>query len=253
MKNLEKPTNQSFEVVSKEVQEALNYAYKKVISLIGEDQAIKELGFAKQLISKSPSLQKCSIDSITDSVVNVGRLNITLNPALKLAHLIPRDNKCVLEVSYMGLISILKKSGGCKYIDAFVVYQDEEFNYDPANGTLHHVPYHATTEAEQRNRKAIGVYSRAVLTTGENVYCFMPMWEVDKVRNVSKNKGEKWSAWNMWEEEMIKKTVIRRHFKLLVSGTELEEVAEAINIEEQNNPIVKSNSKSSLFDLNFDE
>lgn len=253
MKSINETTNNSLEVISKEVQEALNSAYKRVISMIGKDQAMRELGFSKQLISKSNSLQKCSIDSITDSVINVGRLNITLNPALKLAHLIPRDGKCVLEVSYMGLISILKKSGGCKYIDAFIVYQDEEFQYDPAMGTLRHVPYHAVTEVEQRNRKAIGVYSRAVLTSGESVYCFMPMWEIDKVRNVSKNKGEKWSAWNMWEEEMIKKTVIRRHFKLLVSGTDLEEVAEVINIEEQNNPLVKSNAKSSLFDLNFDE
>jgi recombination protein RecT len=184
--------------------------------------------------------------------VNVGRLNITLNPALKLAHLIPRDGKCVLDVSYMGLIAILKRSGGCKYIDATIVYQDEEFNYNPAIGTIHHIPYFAMSEVEQKSRKAIGVYSRAVLTSGENVYCFMPMWEIDKVRNVSKNKGEKWSAWNMWEEEMIKKSVIKRHFKILVSGTELEEVAEVINIEEQNNPLIKSNAKSSLFDLEFE-
>lgn len=254
MSNLEKTTTDKMDIaVPQAVKEALNYAYKKVSSMIGEENALKELGFAKQLIGKSNSLQKCSIDSITDAVINVGRLNITLNPALKLAHLIPRENKCVLEVSYMGLISILKKSGGCKYIDAFVVYQDEEFQFDPANGMLKHIPYFATTEAEQQNRKPIGVYSRAVLTSGENVYCFMPMWEVDKVRNVSKNKGEKWSAWNMWEEEMIKKTVIRRHFKLLVSGTELEEVAEVISIEEKNNPLVKSNAKSSLLDINFED
>lgn len=251
MSDLEKTTKMEVEI-SNEVKDALHFAYKKVSSMIGKDNAMKELGFAKQLIAKSSALQKCTIETITDSVVNVGRLNITLNPALKLAHLIPRDGKCVLEVSYMGLISILKKSGGCRYIDAFVVYQDEQFKFDPANGSLEHIPYYAVTEKEQLARKPIGVYSRAVLNTGENVYCFMPMWEVDKVRNVSKNKGEKWSAWNMWEEEMIKKTVIRRHFKLLVSGTELEEVAEVISIEEKNNPLVKTNAKSSMFDIDFE-
>lgn len=251
MSNLEK-ANEKPEVVSKEITNALVKAHQKVTLMLGESDATRELGFAMQLISKNNYLQKCSVESITDSVINVGRLKITLNPALKLAHLIPRDGKCVLDVSYMGLITILKRSGGCKYIDAFVVYQDEEFSFSPANGTLHHLPYFATTEAEQKNRKAIGVYSRAVLNSGENVYCFMPMWEIDKVRNVSKNKGEKWSAWNMWEEEMIKKSVIRRHFKILVSGTELEEVAEVINLEEQNNPLIKSNAKSSLFDLDFE-
>lgn len=250
MSNLETHDNS---LVSKEVQTALIQAFNKIKEIIGNDKAMIELGFAKQLIAKTPALQKCSLDSIVDSIINVGRLNLTLNPALKLAYLIPRDSKSVLEVSYMGLISILKKSGGCKYIDAFVVYQDEEFNFNPAMGTLHHVPYFAVTETEQKNRKIIGVYSRAILSTNENVYCFMPMWEIDKVRNVSKNKGEKWSAWNLWEEEMIKKTVIKRHFKTLVSGTELEEIANAISLEEENNPLIKSNAKSSLFDLNFDE
>lgn len=250
MSNLETHDNS---LVSKEVQRALIQAFIKIKEIIGNDKAMIELGFAKQLIAKTPALQKCSLDSIVDSIINVGRLNLTLNPALKLAYLIPRDSKSVLEVSYMGLISILKKSGGCKYIDAFVVYQDEEFNFNPAMGTLHHVPYFAVTETEQKNRKIIGVYSRAILSTNENVYCFMPMWEIDKVRNVSKNKGEKWSAWNLWEEEMIKKTVIKRHFKTLVSGTELEEIANAISLEEENNPLIKSNAKSSLFDLNFDE
>jgi recombination protein RecT len=250
MSNLE---NHEKALVNKEVQQALVQAFNKVKEIIGNDKAVIELGFAKQLISKNSSLQKCSLDSIVDSIINVGRLNLTLNPALKLSYIIPRDSKAVLEVSYMGLISILKKSGGCKYIEATIVYQDEEFNYNPAIGTIHHVPYFAISEREQMERKPIGTYSRAVLLTGENVYCFMPMWEVEKVKNVSKNKGEKWSAWNMWAEEMIKKTVIKRHFKTLISGTELEDVANLISIEEENNPLVKSNAKSSLFDLNFDE
>jgi hypothetical protein len=57
----------------------------------------------------------------------------------------------------------------------------------------------------------------------------------------------------MWEEEMIKKTVIKRHFKTLVSGTELEDIANVISLEEENNPLIKTNAKNSLFDLNFDE
>lgn len=240
------------QTVKAEVSQALKKAFQKVSLLIGESEAIRELGFAVQLISKSASLQKCSANSITDAVINCARAKITLNPALRLAYLIPRKNVATLDISYMGFITILKKSGGCKYIDATCVYVDEEFQFNPAEGTLKHTPYFAMTEVEQKTRKIIGCYSRAVLTTNETVFCYMPFWEIEKVKRFSEGSEAKWSAWQNWEEEMIKKTVIKRHFKMLVSGTEIEDIAEAIRIEEENNPLVKQPTKSSLFDLDFE-
>lgn len=237
-----------------EVSLALKTAFQKASLLIGENEAIRELGFAAQLISKSPSLQKCSANTIIDAVVNCARAKITLNPAMRLAYLIPRKNVATLDISYMGFITILKKSGGCKYIDATCVYLDEAFQYNPAEGTLTHTPYFALSEAEQKSRKIIGCYSRAVLPSNDVVFCYMPFWEIEKVKRFSEGSDAKWSAWQNWEEEMIKKTVIKRHFKMLVSGTDIEDIAEALRIEEENNPLMKqpSQNKSSLFDLDFE-
>jgi recombination protein RecT len=177
---------------------------------------------------------------------------VTLNPALRLAYLVPRKGAATLDISYMGLITILKKSGGCKYVDAFIVYQDEDFNYNPALGTIQHTPHFATTEAEQKARKMIGCYSRAVLPSNDTVFCYMPYWEIEKVKRFSEGSESKWSAWTTWEEEMVKKSVIKRHFKMLVSGSEAAEVVEALRIEEENNPLVKQPTKSSLFDVDFE-
>ena len=238
---------------SKEIQDGLNQALTQVALMLGEENARRELGFAIQIISQSKELQSCTSQSIIDSVINVGRTKISLNPALKLAFLIPRNNVCVLDFSYMGYISILKKTGSIKYMDAFCVYEDEAFEHNPSLGLLNHTPYYATTEKEQKSRKIIGVYSRAVLQSNDVVYCYMPIWEVNKVRGMVKNSNEKWSLWNIWEEEMIKKTVIRRHFKTLINGNELEFVSDMIQIEEQNNPISNNfTKKSSLFDIDFD-
>ena len=52
---------------------------------------------------------------------------------------------------------------------------------------------------------------------------------------------------------MIKKSVIKRHFKTLVSNAEIAEVIEALRIEEENNPLVKSSPKKNMFDFNFEE
>jgi len=239
--------------IPKEINEVLRVAFDKCAKLIVVGEAQKELGFAAQIISKSPTLQKCNAQSVIDAVVNSSRVGITLNPSLRLAYLVPRKGIATLEISYMGMITILKKSGGCKYIEAFIVYQDEAFQYSPAEGTLTHTIYHATTEAEQKQRKIIGCYSRAVLLTNEVVFCFMPMWEIEKVKRFSEGSDSKWSPWQNWEEEMIKKSVIKRHFKTLVSNAEITEVIEALRIEEENNPLVKSSPKKNMFDFNFEE
>lgn len=215
-----------------------------------------EIGHAAKIISTSNELQKCSYESVMECLVQIHKIGLTLNPTMKFVYLVPRDGKCVIEVSYIGLIAILKKSGGCKYIDAFIVYSDEEFAYWPASGSLTHKPAYAKSEAEQKKREVVGVYSRAVLNTDDSMYCFMPMWEVDKVRNLTKSSSDKSSFWNLWTEEMIKKTVIKRHFKMLVTGTELESVSNIIEIENDNNEMIvqpKTKGKSALFDLNFDE
>jgi recombinational DNA repair protein RecT len=81
----------------------------------------------------------------------------------------------------------------------------------------------------------------------------MPYWEIEKVKRFSEGSDSKWSAWTNWEEEMIKKSVIKRHFKTLVSNAEIAEVVEALRIEEENNPLVKSSPKKNMFNFDFDE
>jgi len=235
------------------MQKAIADAFQKCISLIGEKEAEREISYAIQIISKNKELQKCSVQSVMDAIVNGSRASVTLNPNLKLAYLIPRKGIACLDISYMGLITILKKSGGCKYIDAYVVFQDEDFSHNPASGQINHTPYYARTEAEQKKRIIIGCYSRAVLPSNDVVFCYMPYWEIEKVKRMSEGSSSSFSAWNTWEEEMVKKSVIKRHFKMLVSDSEAVEVVEALRIEDENNPLVKSPNKPSLFNLDFGE
>lgn len=234
------------------MQKGIADAYEKCISLIGMKEASREISYAIQIISKSKELQKCSVQSVMDAIINGSRANVTLNPNLKLAYLVPRKGIACLDISYMGLITILKKSGGCKYIDAYVVFQDEDFSHNPASGEINHTPYYARTEAEQKKRIIIGCYSRAVLPSNDVVFCYMPYWEIEKVKRMSEGSSNSFSAWNTWEEEMVKKSVIKRHFKMLVSDSEAVEVVEALRIEEENNPLVKTPNKPSLFNLDFE-
>ena len=237
-------TNQS------EWMQSLTTAYPKFQAITNPEKAKSELGFAMQIFQGNTYLQKCEPQSILNAVVNVARTSITLNPVMRLAYLIPRKNKCVLEFSYMGLVAMLRDNGCIKSISAHIVYGDEEFDYDVAFNTIKHKPNFAKTEKEHNARETIGCYSRATLPNGEVVFEFMPMWEVDKVRSMSEGSGSKFSAWNTWRDEMIKKSVIKRHFKMLISGNPTEALATALKVENENNALnndfTQTNQKATL-------
>ena len=218
-------------------EQTLRTAHGKFQS-INKDKAQTELGFALQIFQGNDYLQKCDPKSILNAVVNVARTSITLNPVMKLAYLIPRDNQCVLEFSYMGLVAMLRDNGCIKSISAHIVYEDEEFEYNIAENKIHHKPFFAKTEQEHNSREMIGCYSRATLLNNEIVYEFMPMWEIEKIRKFSKNSNSKYSAWNNWRDEMIKKSVIKRHFKMLISGNPTEALSTALKVEYENNALL---------------
>jgi recombination protein RecT len=222
--------------------QSLTSAYPK-FEAINPEKAKSELGFAMQLFQNSSELQKCDPQSILNAVVNVARTSITLNPVMRLAYLVPRNKKCVLEFSYMGLVALLRDNGCIKSISAHIVYEDEQFEYDVAENKIYHKPTFAKTEAEHNKREIIGCYSRATLPNGENVFEFMPMWEIEKVKRNSLGSDSKYSAWQTWRDEMIKKSVIKRHFKMLISGNPSEALTTAISIEQENNPLANSFDK----------
>ena len=224
-------------------KKALTESYPKFQAL-NPDRAKAELGFAMSLFQSNDQLQKCTPQSILNSVVSVARTSITLNPVMKLAYLIPRKGQCILEFSYMGLVAMLRDNGCIRTLSAHIVFEDEKFEHNIAENKITHIPTYASSEKEHNARKIIGCYSRATLPTGDVSYEFMPMWEIEKVKSMSVGSGSKFSAWNTWKDEMIKKSVIKRHFKLLIFTDTTEALHTALQIENDNNQLTNSFTKT---------
>jgi recombination protein RecT len=178
----------------------------------------REAGFAIQILTNNPYLMKCDPDSVKNAVVNVGLTGITLNPALKYAYLVPRkvrnELKCILDISYMGMIKILTDAGAVKNVDAGVIYSNDKYDFRKGSD-----PYFKHQPALSNRGDKIGAYAIAFLRDGGFQFEILGKEEIEKIRATSesyKNEdGRKYSPWETWEDEMWKKSALKRLFKLL--------------------------------------
>lgn len=179
----------------------------------------QECGFAIMAIQNNPYLLNCSPESMQSAVINVALTGISLNPALKFAYLVPRKTKdelkAVLDISYMGMIKILTDAGAVKNVAADVVYEHDHFLYNQgSNPILEHKP-----DLLKDRGKPIGAYAIAYFRDSGFQFEVMARPEIEKVRATSeswKNSDTRqYSPWEKWTDEMWKKTVMKRLFKIL--------------------------------------
>ena len=186
-----------------------------------ESAWMKEIGFAMQILRANDILQKCDSDSIRNAVVNVALCGATLNPALAQAYLVPRDGKCCLDFSYRGLLKIATDSGGVKSIQAAVVYDFDDFDFEEGSTPFIHYKRNLNPPEDFRKDPLAGfwkhftcAFSIATLQDGCKDYMILPKWRVEKIKNTSKARSDK-APWGQWPEEMVRKTVIKYHYKTL--------------------------------------
>ena len=222
--------------------EAIAAAKARFLSVMPQETFVKEANFALQIIQNNPKgWQNVDLVSIRSAVENIAFTGLTLNPAMKLAYLIPRKGKAVLDPSYMGLTKILTDSGSVKKVSAVVVYDDEQFEYNASTRmVVVHEQKYAETEKEHIARKVIGAYSCATLADGSLDYEFMPGWELEKIKSKSDGANSQYSPWqeSNWADEMRKKTVIKRHYKYLPKS---EQISNVIDLDNQQFIVEKPN------------
>ena len=125
------------------------------------------------------------------------------------------------KAAWMPMIAGLRKkarnSGEIETWDAHVVFENDEFDYQLGDD-----PYIKHKPAMGARGKPICAYSIATLKGGEKSREVMSMAELEKVRAVSRARDT--GPWRDWPEEMMRKTVARRHSKVLPSSTDLDDL-----------------------------
>lgn len=163
-------------------------------------------------IRKSPALQSCDPGSIVESVVAAAQLGVDPGGALGEGYLVPYKGRCQLILGYQGMISIARRSGEVRTIEAHAVHQNDVFRF--ALGTSP-VLVHEPVVFGDRG-PLLGVYAMARLSDGSMQAEVMGVPEVQTIRARSAAaKSGRESPWDTDFAEMAKKTAIRRLFKRL--------------------------------------
>lgn len=175
------------------------------------DQSVtwaKESQFAIQAFQKNDFLAKTAMSNPTsaqNAIINVAAIGITLNPAAKLAYLVPRDGGVHLDISYMGLLHLAQVSGAIRWGQCKLVYANDTYE---SNG-LDKAPTHKYNAFGERG-PVVGGYCTVKTQQGDYLTDEMSLAEIKQVENTSKAKN---GPWKNWWEEMARKTIVKRAAK----------------------------------------
>ena len=168
----------------------------------------KEAQFAIQAFQKDDFLAKMALSnpsSAQNAIINVAAIGITLNPAAKLAYLVPRDGGVCLDISYMGLMHLAMQTGSIMWGQCKLVHEHDTYE---ALG-LDKAPVHKYNAFKDRG-DVVGGYCTVKTRDGDYLTEEMSIEEIAKVQKTSKAKNGPWV--NFWDE-MARKTIVKRASK----------------------------------------
>ena len=190
----------------------------------------KEFQFAMQALERNKTLLKVALEnpqSLKNAIVNIGAVGLSLNPAERLAYLVPMDGAVQLQVGYIGFLKLGVADGGISWGHAEVVKEKDIFTF---NG-VGREPTHVFSPFIDRG-KVIGVYCVAKTHDGSFLTRMMSREECIAIRDRSKMwMATKSGPWATDENEMMKKTVIKQGSKTWPKGAcaRLEKAIEVVN------------------------
>ena len=211
-----------------------------------------EKGFSLQVLKNNDFLAGVAARDIVSfqmAVTNIAAIGLSLNPAEKLAYLIPRKGKVCLDVSYMGLMKLATDSGSIKWVQSAMVHENDTFtDHGPGNAPEH--AYSPFAKPSERGAY-VGAYCVAKTADGDFLTTTMTMEELEGIKSRSEAGKKNTGPWATDFTEQCKKTVVRRAFKMWPRSTGMERLAVAVDLSNQNEgfePIATSPELNSFND-----
>lgn len=158
-----------------------------------------------------PLLDKCDQGSVIKALMNMAIQG--LSPAKNQCYFIPYGNQLVMQRSYFGSISVVKRLSNVKDIQAQVVHKDDTFKIGGENGVL--VVKEFEPSFENLDKPIIGAFAWIEDINGNRTYTVMTKKDINTSWSHAKTK----KVQNEFPEEMAKRTVINRAAKFYINSS----------------------------------
>lgn len=197
----------------------------------------REASFALQILKGNDYLAGIAVsnqDSLKHAILNVAAIGLSLDPVHRLAYLLPRKKQICLDISYRGLVKLATDIGAIKWAVADVVCASDTFELRGFGKE----PLHNCNPFAENRGDVVGAYCVAKTHDGDFLTTTMSADEIKSVRERSESfKAGGSSPWTTDRNEMIKKTVIRRAYKLWPMTDGRKRFDQAIDVSIQADPI----------------
>lgn len=168
-------------------------------------------------------LQACTDASKISCLMQLCQLRLMPGKSLGHVFLVPFKKECTIVIGYKGYCELAYRSGLPAWIQSEVVYANDEFEYELGSAPK---IVHRKSEAKDRGTRR-GVYlTIAFKGTAEKFIDYMTAAEIVPIKEFALSHAAGFSPWKgAFEDEMWKKSIIRRDAKRLALGEALQQAA----------------------------
>lgn len=175
-------------------------------------------------LRKTPALMKCNTASLVSCIFQASQLGLEVDNGLGHAYLIPFGQECTLVIGFRGMVDLARRSGQVSTIKATAVHAGDFFEWEEGlDPKITHRP-----KGDNHAAPITHVYAVCRLRDGSAQFEVMTLGQVKEIQ--SKSRSGRSGPWVSHFEEMAKKTVIRRLFKMMPTSIEIQR---AVSVDEQ--------------------
>jgi recombination protein RecT len=168
-------------------------------------------------IQQNAQLLECNRKSLFAASMTAAQLGLYTDGFLGEAYLVPYKKNVQFQPGYRGIVKLARQSGELANISCHVVYENDYFDYELGdNESITHRPTLGERGAMQY------VYAIAKFKDDAVQRVVLTKQDVMKIKKSSQAADSKYSPWHTFEEEMWKKTAIKRLCKMLPLNTDLQ-------------------------------
>lgn len=201
-----------------------------VAKYLTPDRIVRTVAMA---CSRSPKLLECTPDSILVATMDAVQLGLEPGSPLGHAYLVPYKNKngrmeaqCI--IGYTGYITLARRSGNIMDVTSELVYENDIFDLNLATKEITHKP--CLDRLKGRGDWTCGYCIANYVDGGRHVE-FMVREQIMRIK--ARSKARDFGPWVTDEEEMARKTIVRRARKYWpMSGEHMDQMGLAMQIDD---------------------